>query len=164
LAASCELRLSNQKAMSESQTMYLDTAIRDWVLLPIMVVMVLVGILRHYFTILMNSPPKTNAKAIRETAALAKSARLRGNGNHITEQGFAARKSFLSDAFAKGTYLKAPAAGNQPPNPMDPAGMEMMMDMMKKNMAMIVPQTLIMNWVIYFFSGFVSCMYLCMLD
>jgi hypothetical protein len=139
--------------------MYLDPAIRDWVLLPIMVVMVLVGILRHYITLLLNSPQKPNVKAIRETGALNRSARLRGNGNFITEQGFAARREYLSDSFSKGTYLKAPTS-NQAANPMDPAGMELMMDMMKKNMAMIVPQTLIMNWVIYFFSGFVSCMYL----
>ncbi|KAJ3026327.1 ER membrane complex subunit 3 [Rhizophlyctis rosea] len=33
--------------------------------------------------------------------------------------------------------------------------MEPMMDMMKKNVAMIVPQTLIMSWITFFFSGFV---------
>ncbi|KAI9842306.1 MAG: ER membrane complex subunit 3 [Thelocarpon superellum] len=37
----------------------------------------------------------------------------------------------------------------------DPAGMEAMMGMMKGNMAMMIPQTLIMGWINAFFSGFV---------
>lgn len=37
----------------------------------------------------------------------------------------------------------------------DPAGMEAMMGMMKGNMAMIIPQTLIMSWINAFFSGYV---------
>lgn len=47
--------------------MYLDPAIRDWVLFPIMIVMVLVGILRQHIAVLMNSPPKVKVKAVRET-------------------------------------------------------------------------------------------------
>lgn len=37
----------------------------------------------------------------------------------------------------------------------DPAGMDQMMNMLKGNMAMMVPQTLIMGWINAFFSGFV---------
>lgn len=37
----------------------------------------------------------------------------------------------------------------------NPDQMEGTMDMMKKNMMMIVPQTLIMSWISFFFSGFV---------
>ena len=37
----------------------------------------------------------------------------------------------------------------------DKAGMETMMDGLKKNMMMIVPQSIIMTWVTFFFSGFV---------
>jgi hypothetical protein len=37
----------------------------------------------------------------------------------------------------------------------DPAAMEGMMGMMKGNMAMMIPQTLIMGWINAFFSGFV---------
>lgn len=48
------------------------------------------------------------------------------------------------------------AAGKPAANPMsDPAGMDQMMNMLKGNMAMIVPQTLIMGWINAFFSGFV---------
>lgn len=37
----------------------------------------------------------------------------------------------------------------------DPAAMEGMMGMMKGNMAMMIPQTLIMSWINAFFAGFV---------
>lgn len=37
----------------------------------------------------------------------------------------------------------------------DPAYVETMMDGMKKNMMNIVPQTVIMGWINFFFSGFV---------
>lgn len=40
----------------------------------------------------------------------------------------------------------------------DPAAMEGMMGAMKGNVAMMVPQTLIMGWINAFFAGFVLCM------
>jgi hypothetical protein len=50
-----------------SQSLFLDPALRDWVLLPIFVVMIMVGILRHYATLLLQSPPKPEGlKSIRE--------------------------------------------------------------------------------------------------
>lgn len=69
------------------------------------------------------------------------------------------RKNFLVQAYQSGSYLKNPEAVGQPPaNPMsDPAGLDQMMNMVKGNMAMIVPQTLIMGWINAFFSGFVIC-------
>ncbi|CAG8514241.1 12903_t:CDS:2 [Ambispora gerdemannii] len=142
----------------ESQALYLDPAIRDWVLIPIMIVMVLVGVLRDQVTILLgaNTFKKPGLKAIRETKALQRGTVLRLYGNNIPPPSFHARKIYLSSAFERGTFLKNPAAANQPVNPMtDPQGMEMMMEGMKKNMAMIIPQTIIMAWVNFFFSGFV---------
>ena len=47
-------------------------------------------------------------------------------------------------------------SGQPPPNPMtDPGAMDGMMGMMKNNMAMMIPNTLIMSWINAFFSGFV---------
>ncbi|KAJ3294173.1 ER membrane complex subunit 3 [Borealophlyctis nickersoniae] len=137
---------------------FLDPAIRDWVLIPIMVVMVLVGVLRHHATQLLSSVPKGNVKAIRETAALIRARSLRAASLDIPLAAFSTRRSFLASAFEKGAYLKNPqtSSSTTAANPMgDPAGMEAMMDMMKKNVAMIVPQTLIMSWITFFFSGFV---------
>jgi hypothetical protein len=48
--------------------LFLTLAIRDWVLIPIMVVMVLVGVLRHHITMLITGAPKApQLKAIRES-------------------------------------------------------------------------------------------------
>ncbi|CAB4384679.1 unnamed protein product [Rhizophagus irregularis] len=145
-------------SIAESQALYLDPEIRDWVLIPIMVVMVLVGIFRDQVTVLIGggTGKKPGLKAIRETKALTRGVTLRNYGNHIQNNSFFIRKTFLSEAYKRGDYLKNPAAANHAVNPMtDPAGMEMMMEGMKKNFAMIIPQTIIMGWINFFFSGFV---------
>lgn len=79
------------------------------------------------------------------------------NAHNISPSSFQARKDYLVTAYESGAFLKEPdKKGQAAPNPMtDPAAMEGMMGMMKGNMAMIVPQTLIMGWINAFFSGFV---------
>ena len=50
-----------------TQSLFLDPALRDWVLLPIFIVMIMVGILRHYATILLQATAKSESlKSIRE--------------------------------------------------------------------------------------------------
>ena len=63
----------------------------------------------------------------------------------------------MVQAYQEGKFLAEPEMRGKPrPNPMsDPAAMEGMMGMMKGNMAMMVPQSLIMGWINAFFSGFV---------
>lgn len=134
---------------------YLDRQIRDWVLIPIMVVMLLVGVLRHYATQLLNSRPKSEIRQLRETSALLRSQQVR-TSYLLTKSAFYSRKTYLSERFARGEYLKNPNVDSQAPNPMtDPKAMEGTMDMMKKNMVMFIPQTVIMSWISFFFSGFV---------
>jgi len=54
-----------------AQSLFLDPALRDWVLLPIFIVMIMVGILRHYATLLLQSSPKLESlKAVREQSTL----------------------------------------------------------------------------------------------
>ncbi|KAJ3201816.1 ER membrane complex subunit 3, partial [Clydaea vesicula] len=131
-------------------------AIRDWVLLPIMFVMVLVGIARHNVTILLNSTPKTNLKQIRENQALNRARSLRLLNQNLLPEIFQSKKDYIIKSFQERVYLANPDIENSNNNPMaDPAGMEVMMEGLKKNMAMIVPQTLIMSWVNFFFSGFI---------
>ncbi|KAJ3084703.1 ER membrane complex subunit 3 [Rhizoclosmatium hyalinum] len=127
------------------------------VLVPIMVAMILVGVLRHYATMLLMSMPKQNLKAIREGCALTRARMLRQNQD-IPVSAFVMRRGFLVDAFEKKEYLKNPeaTANGGAPNPLqDPAALSNMMDGLKKNMMMVVPQTIIMSWINFFFSGFI---------
>ncbi|CAD6505531.1 BgTH12-01021 [Blumeria graminis f. sp. triticale] len=140
------------------QVIHRDPQLFYWILIPITVVMILTGVLRHYFTILMsNTPKKSDLLSIREQRSLLRGINLRNNGNVISPASFQARRDYLVNAYQSGTFLKEPEKkGQATPNPMtDPAAMEGMMGMMKGNMAMIVPQTLIMGWINAFFSGFV---------
>lgn len=89
-----------------------------------------------------------------------RSAILRQNGSVLTPTAFSKRKQYLIESFKEGKYLKLspPKEGEQqlPPNPLsDPDQMDSMMDGMKKQMVMFIPQTVIMGWINSFFSGFI---------
>lgn len=103
------------------------------------------------------TPKKQELAAIREQRSLLKGVNLRSNANAIPQSSFSARKEYLVSAYQSGAFLKDPENRGKPAaNPMtDPAAMDGMMGMMKGQMAMIVPQTLIMGWINAFFSGFV---------
>ncbi|KAJ5232967.1 ER membrane protein complex subunit 3 [Penicillium chermesinum] len=127
------------------QTILRDPALFYWILIPISVVMILTGILRHYAT-------------SRERHALLRGVNLRNHAAAVLDrEAFEQRKTYLVNGFRNGSFLKDPENQGQPPaNPMtDPAGMEAMMGMLKGNMMMMIPQTLIMSWINAFFSGFV---------
>jgi ER membrane protein complex subunit 3 len=52
-----------------AEDLVLDTAIRDWVLIPLSVVMVLIGVLRYFVSKLMRSPatsPSPDPKLVKE--------------------------------------------------------------------------------------------------
>ncbi|KAI9681169.1 MAG: ER membrane complex subunit 3 [Caeruleum heppii] len=146
------------QAMPEPQTIQRDPALFYWILFPITVVMILTGILRHYATILMQSTPKkADLKTLREQRTLLHGISLRTAYPSLPPSSFHARKSHLIPLYTSGAFLKDPSSRGKPAaNPMtDPAGMEAMMGMMKGNMAMMIPQTVIMGWINAFFSGFV---------
>lgn len=129
--------------------------------------MVLTGILRHYATVLMaSSPKKLDKKALREQRALAHGISVRTNHHVLSRSSFTARRDALMTAFESGAYLKDPdARGQPPPNPMsDPNAMEGMMGMMKNQMAMIIPNTMIMGWINTFFSGYVISEFFLLMD
>lgn len=124
--------------------------------------MILTGVLRHYATILLQTPPKPASSPAdsRERSALLRGVTLRTNASAALAPGssFTNRKDYLIENYKKGNFLKLgpESRGQAAPNPMsDPAAMEGMMGMMKGNMAMMIPQTLIMSWINAFFAGFV---------
>ena len=131
---------------AQDQPLLLDPSIRDWVLVPITITMVLVGLLRHYVTQLVaSSPKKGTLAAVREQRALQRGQMLRANANYLTRAAFEDRKAHLQACYASGEYLKEPPAekdaASTPPNPMgDPAQMDVMMSGLKQQMIMMVPQ------------------------
>ncbi|KAI9824259.1 MAG: ER membrane complex subunit 3 [Thelocarpon impressellum] len=140
------------------QTIHRDPALFYWILFPITVVMILTGVLRHYATVLMQSAPKKqDLPTLREQRALLRGINVRSNASVLPPASFQTRKDYFVSAYQSGVFLKDPDSKGKPAaNPMtDPAGMEAMMGMMKGNMAMMIPQTLIMGWINAFFSGFV---------
>ncbi|KAK9448976.1 integral membrane protein DUF106-domain-containing protein [Limtongia smithiae] len=149
--------------MAAAPELVLDPSLRDWVLFPILLVMILVGILRHYITQLLQAPPKQlELSAIREQQSLARGPTLRSNGQFIPPASFLSRKTYLIKSFREGIFLKDQEAFQKrdepkpPANPLtEPGGMDQMMDMVKGQMVMIIPQTVLMSWVNFFFSGFI---------
>ncbi|PYI25718.1 transmembrane protein [Aspergillus indologenus CBS 114.80] len=141
------------------QTILRDPALFYWIVFPITIVMILTGILRHYATVLMNNPPKPAATLAesRERLGLIRGVNFRNHAYVLSPESCEMRRKYLIAAYQEGAFLKDPENRGQPPaNPMtDPAGMEAMMGMMKGNMMMMIPQTLIMSWINAFFSGFV---------
>jgi hypothetical protein len=120
--------------------------------------MILTGILRHYLTTLLQTAPKKQPLAkIREQRWIVRGQNLKNNFAHVSKAAFERRKEYFIDGAREGKFLADPENRGKPKgNPMsDPAAMEGMMGMMKGQVAMMVPQSLIMGWINAFFSGYV---------
>ncbi|KAK6133210.1 hypothetical protein DH2020_033046 [Rehmannia glutinosa] len=137
-----------------AEDLVLDTAIRDWVLIPLSVVMVLIGVLRYFVSKLMRSDQVPDPKIVKEGQIIIRARNLRAAANFIPGKSFRARRYYYSNEengllhVPKGQAQNAQAQMFSDPN--------MAMDMMKKNLSMIIPQTLTFAWVNFFFSGFVA--------
>lgn len=122
------------------QTLLLDSDIRDWVVLPLLVIMISAGLLRHFVGLLLKASPKPLPKIeSRAKNALACAMRLRtGNANYISHAKWEARRRYYSDKeeghlrkeaeWATSEAENAPVGGVDPMNPMA------MMDGMKGSM------------------------------
>lgn len=120
--------------------------------------MILTGILRHYASVLLATPPKTmDRPTMREQRSLIHGTSVRNSHHVLSQKSFESRREVLINNYESGVYLKNGGNKDQaPPNPLtDPGAMDGMMGMMKNNMAMIIPNTLIMSWINAFFSGYV---------
>jgi len=111
--------------------------------------MVLVGILRDKVTRLLRSTTPGKTETIREQQILKRSSMLRMHYKFIPAGSFAARREFIIEKYLTQAKKKNPMdAMAQMQNP------DMMQNMMKQNMVMMVPQMALMGWVSYFFAGF----------
>lgn len=123
--------------------------------------MLLVGLARHYLISWLDTRPKSISRAaLREQRALMRGQLLRAKGKHLPRQEYEARREWLMEAFTEKKYLQSKPGGDgtgeaTPPNPLDPAAMDGMIGMIKKQAVSFVPQSILMGWINLFFSGFV---------
>lgn len=129
----------------------LDPSIRNWVLIPIILIMCLVTVCRSYVQMLLkNNDAGSDAEKTRHLQLLQRSQKIRGNNRLLSASAYHARKEYF---VAKGSgKLRAKVEGGAP-NPMQ--NPEAMTNMMKGNMSMMIPNVIMMGWISYFFSGFV---------
>lgn len=137
----------------------LDPSLKTWVLFPVLIVMFLVGIIRHLATeVLAPMPPRTNVKEYREARYMQLAGLIRFHGFNLDEKSFSSRVQYLVQGFRKGDFLADPNATPQKsalPNLNDPKQMENMTSGVKQQMLTYIPQTVIMSWVSAFFGGFI---------
>ncbi|EPY22732.1 hypothetical protein STCU_01592 [Strigomonas culicis] len=130
------------------QSILLDPSIRDWVLLPLTGIVLLLSVLRHYLSLLLQSPPAVvlHSSVNKNIASYGKL--LLSAGGHIPPSAFKERVAHMLENDLN-KELEAP-------NPMemmnDP---NMMMSMMKGQFLNMGPNVGMMMLVSYFFSGFV---------
>lgn len=127
----------------------LDPAIRDWVVLPMVLMIMLVGVGRHYVQLLIKGDEQGELETIRNRQTAGRAQMLRMNRASISEEAFASRRAFLCQK--KTGLLRQKVTGA--PNPMN--DMSGMMNMMKGNMTFMLPNMVMMAFVSYFFAGFI---------
>lgn len=137
--------------MPSPQTpLLLDPSIRDWVVLPMVAIMVLMNLMRHYAQQMMKASTPMDATEVQQKQLLTRAARIRTRGARLLPaESFNARRAYFVDK-DRGVLAKKPKKGSK--KPMDPMAM---MDGMKGNMLYMVPNMLMMSVISFFFSGFV---------
>ncbi|XP_022787966.1 ER membrane protein complex subunit 3-like [Stylophora pistillata] len=130
----------------------LDPAIRLWVILPIVIITFLVGIIRHYLSMLLQSKKDLDLLQVSDSQALMRSRNLRENAKYIPYECFEARRHFFNDE--EEGYFKTQDRKGPVKNPIsDPT---MMVDMAKGNITNVLPMILIGGWINWHYSGFIT--------
>ena len=137
--------------MGSDMELMIDPAIRDWVLIPIGIIMFLMGMLRNNVTKMLAKTPPVDIKQVAHNNNLMRARRLRANASYVPHHAFAQRKQYF--CHGETGILKQKFEAVNPMQAMqDPS---VMMNMMQGNMAQMVPQMAMMGIVNYFFAGFV---------
>lgn len=133
-----------------AQNILLDDSIRDWVLLPLIVIMLLVGLARHYLTVLLRTNKRPKVSAADDANLVAYSRVLLQNGIFLSPEGFRSRVERLINPSSGVLHRKIEY------NPMEAmSNPDMMGEMMKGQITGMVPHIGMMMLVQSLFSGFV---------
>eukprot|EP00440_Ansanella_granifera_P061596 gb/GFBE01066778.1/.p1 GENE.gb/GFBE01066778.1/~~gb/GFBE01066778.1/.p1 ORF type:complete len:261 (+),score=65.66 gb/GFBE01066778.1/:1-783(+) len=133
----------------------LDPKIRDNVLLPIFVVVVMTSMIRSSITVLFRSDPKVDLKEVKNQQMLGRCKMLRAASHFLTEKAFKTRKAYYVKKDV-GVLVKCPPKPKDPMEALQQGNGDPMaaMGMMKGQMVFMVSQGLLAYWVSHLFSGF----------
>lgn len=153
-------------------TLLLDSDIRDWVVLPLFVIMVATGLLRHYVSLLLKNDPTPIPKVqMRIQSMLRHTSKLKsGASNYICSWKWHIRRNhYVKLLQDEAEWVIEDAKKAEEGDPDDPDGsqsnaaaandpMQQMMNpmsMMKGNMVFMVQNMVMMQGISHFFSGFI---------
>ncbi|KAI4457711.1 hypothetical protein MML48_7g00011718 [Holotrichia oblita] len=128
-----------------------DSNIRGWVFLPIVVITFLVGVLRHYISVLLASQKKIEIQQLQDSQVILRSRILRENARFIPKSSFNMRRLVFNNA--ENGYLTQKRENAAPNMMTDPS---MMTDMLKGNITNVLPMIIIGGWINWMFSGFIT--------
>ena len=155
-----------------SQNLLLDSDIRDWVVLPLLVIMIAAGLLRQSISVYLrsNSKPLSPIEA-RAKSCIQRAARLRsGGGGYITSYKWESRRRYLSSKNDDSSSEQEPVsllreeavrakedseAAKSNGDALDMMNPMSMMDGLKGQMAFMVQNMVMMQGISHFFQGFV---------
>ncbi|XP_003391867.2 PREDICTED: ER membrane protein complex subunit 3-like [Amphimedon queenslandica] len=131
----------------------LDPAIRLWVIIPIVLISLMFGLVRHYVTILLKSEKPVRLDNLKDSQALIRSRLLRENAGYIPEQSFLMRRHYFNNSETGYFKQERPSAPNALSAMGDPS---MALDMMKSTFTNVLPMIAIGGWINWTFSGFLA--------
>ncbi|ROT71055.1 ER membrane protein complex subunit 3 [Penaeus vannamei] len=129
----------------------LDSDIRIWVFLPIVLITFLCGIVRHYVSVLISTQKKVDLTQVQDSQAMIRARMLRENGKYLPKQSFLMRRHFFNNE--ESGYLKTVKRSAAPQPMTDP---NMMIEMLKSQLTNVLPMIAIGGWINWTFSGFVT--------
>lgn len=128
----------------------LDPAIRDWVVLPMVAIMVMVGVGRVYVQQIIKSEAPVDVDELRYKQTAMRAQKLRHNGAFVSDEAFHMRKAHFNRKKEGALREKVPGMAN----PMMSSPTKMV-DMLKNNMTFMIPNVVVGGFISYFFAGFV---------
>lgn len=144
-----------------TENILLDSQIRDWVVLPLFVIMVAAGLLRFHLGNYLKPDPKNSTKVMQRSQATVRSTSvLKGGAIHyLSTSKLEARKTAYPELLKDQvewceTHLDEEDEKKEE-NLDDMANPLAAMDAMKGNMASMVQNMIMMQGIQYFFSGFI---------
>ena len=127
----------------------LDSAIRDWVLIPILLMVMFSGMIRSSLSQLLTSETDKDKEEAMVQQGIARSVRLRNACRHLPEASFKMRRRYFCTVFFN---REVESLGGPLAMAMDPS---QMMGMLKKNAAYSITTMLLLTWVDTVYSGFI---------